>query len=485
MVELLCYFIRAIQGFIVKFLFMSSIFFLNISLCQATLSDLSKEYLDSSFDNEGQRLSLKINKLTKDQILESKPWALSASTLNTDSKLKSSITFKATQSEANAHSLSVSKSFFTGTEFSFSNDFTTYESKQSDFTGAVKNKGFSQSVSLTQDLWKNFLGRNDDLDRVVAEKTYAYQDQASKFQIETNLFTFVTEYINVKVAKAIVDLQELAVKRAQKRLDLIKRRVKDGLSERVDLDSARTQELASIEKLKTDTISFDISVESLSKRLHRTVNASEVEGYKLNSKSELERVSGKVEENKNYIKTSKQIDYLKDSLKQKENSLFPTLALNGSYKTNNYKQSGSPISGGTLGNANNEVALGLSLTWNIGSVSEKLQKESSSIELNKAKMESRKKLLSLKEEEVALKKRLAEVDILIESALKRLDLSNKTLKEYNRLYSRGRATLDQVIRSEEDLISTQVSYVRYLFRRDTYTSSLAYLHGKLNEAVFK
>jgi len=485
MVELLCYCIQFIQGISVKNLFIMSVLFLNISISQATLSDLSKEYLDSSFDNEGQRLSLKINKLTKDQVLESKPWALSASTSNSDSKLKSSITFKSTQSETSAHNLAISKSFFSGTKLTLSNTFSTYSSEKSDFSGAAKNKGFTQSLSLTQDLWSNFLGRNDNLDRVVAERTYQYQNQATDFQIETNLFTFVTEYINVKVARAIVDLQELAVKRAQKRLDLIKRRVRDGLSERVDLYSARTQELASIEKLKSDTITFDINVESLSKRLHRKVNTSEVEAYKLNSISELDRTEGSVSENRNFIKTMKKIDFLKDSLKQKENGLFPTLSFSGSYSTNNYEQSGSPVSGGILGNGNNEVELGLSLTWNIGTTSEKLQKESSSIELNRAKMESRKTLLSLKEEEGALSKRLGEVDILIESALKRLDLSNKTLQEYNRLYSRGRATLDQVIRSEEDLISTQVSYVRYLFRRDTYTSKLAFIHGKLNEAVFK
>ncbi|OUR93644.1 hypothetical protein A9Q84_19440 [Halobacteriovorax marinus] len=465
-----------------KILLLTTIFFLNLSMTQAALSELSKEYLNSSFDNEDQRLGLKINQLTKNQVLESKAWALSAATLNTDSKLKSSSTFLSTQTQTNSHSLELSKSFFTGTEFTFSNTYSTYDN---DLFPSTNNKGFTQSLSLTQDLWKNFLGRNDDLDRVVAEKTYNYQDQSTRFQIETNLFNFVTDYINVKVARAIVDLQELAVKRAQKRLNLIKRRVKDGLSERVDLYSARTQELASIEKLKSDTITFDTSVESLSKKLHRKVQNTEVLSYKLGSSSELELVAGKIEENNGFIQTKKQIEYLKDVLTQKENGLYPTLAFSGTYATNEYKQSGSPISGGTLGNSNNQVSLGLSLTWNIGSYSEKLQRESSSISLNRAKMESRQSLLSLKEEEDALGKRLREVDVLIESALERLDLANKTLQEYNRLYSRGRATLDQVIRAEEDLISTQVSYVRYLFRRDSYTSKLAYLHGKLNEAVFK
>ncbi len=458
-------------------------------LTNAALSSLSVEFLEKGSLNESQRMDLEISALEKESTYYSKSWSLSLSGENTKSKLErssslliSNATLLPNDTETTSYNLTLSKDFFTGTEVSLSNTLV-------DFTNNVNlsqnNKGFTQTISLEQDLWNNFLGRRDSLSLDIAEKTFEFQKKSADYTVETNLYTFVSEYLKAKLDKANVELKKAAHERTNKRLELIKRRVRDGLSEKVDLYSAQTLELASKESYMSEMISLQSSLESLSKKLHREITVENILNYSLKEESEILRVDGKIEDNKNFLKTKKQIDYLVYSAKKADYAVYPSLVFGTSYSTNNYESSSSPISDGVVGSDNNELTVGLTLTWNIGSKAEDLTKKATSIELNKVKMESRKILLTLKEQESSLLRRQKEVDVLLNSATKRLELANKTLKEYNRLYSRGRATLDQVIRAEEDLISTQQSYVNYLYLKDSNFSTLAYLRGKLEQAVIK
>ncbi|ATH09198.1 hypothetical protein BIY24_14960 [Halobacteriovorax marinus] len=459
------------------------------SSIQASLSNLSLEYLDKGSDNESLKLDLEVDTLERDMTSESKAWQLSASGQKVNSQLErssslliSNATLQPNDTEATSYNLTFSKEFFSGTKLSLSNSLVDYVNNANT---TQNNKGFTQTLSLEQDLWNNFLGRRDFLDLDISEKTLDYKKQSTEFQVEANLYTFVADYLKAKLDKANTQLKKEALDRAKKRLSLIKRRVRDGLSEKVDLYSAQTQELASRESYMSEMISLQSSLESLSKKIHRKVSVSNILDYKLKESSEVQQVEGTIEDNKNYLQTQKQIEYLVDSSKKADMGVYPSLVFAASYATNNYERDSSPISDGVIGSDNNEVSVGLTLTWNIGSNAERLSKQAASIELNKVKMQSRKVLLSLKEQESSLVKRQSEVETLLNSASERLELANKTLKEYNRLYSRGRATLDQVIRAEEELISTQQSYINYLYLKDSNFSTLAYYRGKLREAVLK
>lgn len=455
----------------------------------ASLSSLSSEYLESGSDNESKKIELEINSLKRDSVFKSKAWQLSLSGENTKSKLErssslliSSATLLPNDTATTSYALTLSKDFFTGTKLSLTNSLVDYTNNAN---STQSNKGFSQTISLEQELWNNFLGRRDSLSLDIAEKTYEFQKSSADYVVEANLFSFIADYLKAKLDKSNLALKKEALERAKKRLSLIKRRVRDGLSEKVDLYSAQTQELASRETYMSEVISLESSLESLSKKIHRKVLISQVKEYKLDDDGEVRRVDGEIEDNKNYIQTKKQIDYLVDNSKRSDHSVYPSLVFGGSYSTNNYERSENPISDGVIGSENNELTVGLTLTWNIGSSTEKIDKSIAALELNKARMESRKILLSLKEQESSLIKRQNEVSVLIKSASKRLELAQKTLKEYNLLYSRGRATLDQVIRAEEDLINTQLSYINYLYLQDSNLSTLAYYRGKLEESISK
>ena len=74
-------------------------------------------------------------------------------------------------------------------------------------------------------------------------------------------------------------LQQAAKARAKRRKELIQRRVRDGLKEKVDLIQARIELLASEEQVKTSEMQRKVSLENLSNSLHRPVTRKEVEAF--------------------------------------------------------------------------------------------------------------------------------------------------------------------------------------------------------------
>ena len=84
-----------------------------------------------------------------------------------------------------------------------------------------------------------------------------------------------------------------------------------------------------------------------------------------------------------------------------------------------------------------------------------------------------------------IKSQLTYLDKNLASVTTRYSLAKKTLKEYNKLYNRGRADLDQVIRAEESLISTEESFIQYKSKREKLFYALMDLYGELQEFVSK
>jgi len=87
--------------------------------------------------------------------------------------------------------------------------------------------------------------------------------------------------------------------------------------------------------------------------------------------------------------------------------------------------------------------------------------------------------MSLKSSIEALDEQIVILKTNLVSINKRLELASMALDEYTKLYARGKADLDQVIRAEEDLINTQKSKIQYLsqinnlnFSKKSLTSDL-------------
>ncbi len=69
----------------------------------------------------------------------------------------------------------------------------------------------------------------------------------------------------------------------------------------------------------------------------------------------------------------------------------------------------------------------------------------------------------------------------ISKAKNRVDLALRVLKSYNKLYNLGKKDLDQVIRSEEDLIRTETTLASYIAKKENLVTRLNSLYGSLRQ----
>jgi outer membrane protein TolC len=264
---------------------------------------------------------------------------------------------------------------------------------------------------------------------------------------------------------------------------LVSKRVKDGLREQVDLMQAQMTEISAKEAVKSAQNEFTTVLEEIAVILHRPVLENDIKTF---SKESFSPVAGSLDQNLVFasMKAKEQLQEL--SLKNAENSIMPTVTLEASYETNNYDlSSGEAISGGRLGEDNDVWKLGLNATWAIGLESERSEKEIQSIERQKAIYQLGKVSRNNLQLEKSFKSKLAVLEQNLKSAAKRNELAHKVLKEYNRLYSRGRASLDQVINAEEELIRTQSDYARYRAQYGTLVLRMHNLYGILKREVLK
>lgn len=443
---------------------------------QASLVKLSKEYLAKNSKVFQEKAKAQISLIEKDLILAQKTWGLDYSYLNNDNKLENSTTtFTVTGLETELHSLGLSKAFDWGGTLSLDNNMYSYKSSGTTYQ-------FNQTLSYSQNLGKDFFGKQfyNTVDQY--ENLAKQQEKSSKNTIQTNLRTFALVLTQAQLQKGLYDLQVEAQKRAQRRLSLIKKKVRDGLREKVDLLQARTDLLKQKELVEATDISFNNQIENLVGHLERSVDSNEITELEIESWEKLP--AGNISNN---LSKAQLESYKKANELAYENSsrdYLPSVSLSASIKTNDYDmQRSETFSNGKLGGDNKEVTVGLNLTWALGLESEKLEKAKARLNFETSKKLLEGKESSLDKTEQILKKNLRQLDKNIEFSKERLILAEKTLKEYNRLYNRGRSGLDQVIRAEESLINTQVSHLRYLANRREVLFNLASLYGNLENYI--
>ena len=96
----------------------------------------------------------------------------------------------------------------------------------------------------------------------------------------------------------------------------------------------------------------------------------------------------------------------------------------------------------------------------IGSRPARLEKSKSAVEKNYTQKRKEKLESNVKITETFFQEQISLLEKNLVSGKARRGLSQSALKEYNKLYNRGRADLDAVIRAEEALISTEKQFVQ-------------------------
>ena len=456
------------------------LFLLGITCFQthASLLKISKEYLQNNSDILVSATKVETAQFDYESFLLTKTWNLNYNFNKTDGNLESASTFLSTDSTSSSHILSLSKDTEWGGTFSLNNTLSSYETSLSPTT----TYGFNQGVSYKQNLGRDFLGRSFQKSKEATASNAHMAKVNHDETIQTGLLKLSQSYFSSALNKSLVKLQKEAKQRAIKRLNLIKRRFKDGLRERVDLYQAEIAVFNQDEQIKAAQIRLKSSLESLATSLHREVSGEEIQGFLEKKYKVKEAPKGEITANKNVELLKETIKINQSSYDKAGYSLAPAVSLTLGYDTNEYDVGrGTAINDGSLQGDKNQTTVAINLTWPLGSRPQRIEKAKALLELETSKKRLQKIEKNLTEVERSLEDRLLMLNKNIDSVLKRRDLAKKALREYNKLYSRGRADLDQVIRAEETLINTEVSYVNYLSQREEIIHAMAYLFGNLKD----
>ncbi|CAM9889755.1 unnamed protein product [Chrysoparadoxa australica] len=383
--------------------------------------------------------------------------------------------------ETTRHSLSLNKDFTWGGTAAVTNTLQTV-----DVPGAQTIYGFTQGLSYTQNIGRDLFGRTFYLQKDQLNYNLGFTKANSESEIQNSLLSLVQNYYEAALQKSLVKLQSEAKERAVQRLNLIKRRVRDGLREKVDFIQAEISLYQADERVKSAEQNFTSAIERLSTSVHRNVPAGEIVGLIDNSFAATKVPQGEVKDNQNLKALNEQLKANKATFDRSDLNLLPNININVQANSNNFDpKTSSAFSDGLVGSSNHEFIVGLNLTWALGSQPEKVEKTRALVNYNTSKLRLEKLTSDVAQTEKSIVDQVKLLDKNLESSKKRLSLAKAALKEYNRLYGRGRADLDQLIQAEETLINTEINHVQYLSQRERLVHSLAFLYGSLRQFLIK
>ncbi len=460
------------------------LFAINFS-ASANLNQLAKEFLERNSIVAEAKSQIVLAKLDIEAWDTSKTTSLNWVSNYNNNALESYSAFAAQFAggafrlpiEMQTHGITLSKDFSWGGNLSFENTYNQIQAQ-----GTQEIYGFTQGLTFTQNIGRDFFGQNYRLQGKSLESALKASESQSKGEIEQSLLTLINNYFAGSLNKSMVELQTEAKKRAERRLDLIKKRVKDGLREKVDLIQAEISLLRAGENVKSAKQSLISNLEALSTSVHRKVEENDVVGFTQKNFMVHLTQTGDVNKNLSLQTLEFQVKALEKSLKVKNNDLMPEVNFQASLKNNNYDPNiGDGVWGGTFGKPNDEVAVGFNVVWPFGSKPQKVEETKARVQFETAKLKRDRLAINVAQIEKSIMDQIKVLEDNLKSSTSRLKLAQSALDEYTSLYGRGRADLDQLIAAEETLIQTQINHVQYQSQREQLTYQLSFLYGKLTE----
>ena len=455
---------------------------------QGGFKDLLGEFLSS-------HLQLKINKLEKSQatinrdlVRTTKTWRFSARSSYDNNQLDMAQGSRFLGLKTSLASLAFSKDFEWGAQLKLSNTFSKSDATPlaalvpGDFL--LKSSTFQQSLTLSQDLGKNFGGQQFYTRLAEANVGIRLSEIVLSQKNQMALSNFYQNYLRARLRKTLLDLQEQALQRSQKRLEITRKRVRDGLNQQAEFYSAQIEHVRKQEEVTSAQLSLGSDLDNLSKDLRRQVETDEIEQVPLNVQNLTKSMDDDIQKNFEIRKLKEQLQKLNLELNNLKRQYIPNITLSGTYRTNDIDESSSQVfQDGNLTGSKNEYIIALNLNMPLNFNQERLNEARKKIEILSLEMNLKKNQEQLEISQKTLQREITTRLKNLKSSFHRIELSKKNLKESTRLYSIGRIDFDSLIRAEENLINTEKSYVNNWFQYEHAVAQKASLYARLLEVI--
>lgn len=455
----------------------------------AQTSKLIEEFLDSSLNIKIADLEYSNAVLSKEAVEATNTWNSTFTATNDDNKLDAAAAgFNANQIKTRNYTLGISKSFDFGLSLSLENELE--EQDRSALSGFLASDTpiiyeFGQTISFTQNLGKNFLGRQFEYQLNSLEEFVNF----SKITLDENkqlaLSEFYRNLLLARQGKTLRDIAKEGHRWSVRLLRVTEKRVRDGLNEKADLYQAQLNERQDKETLESASFNFKSVLLELSEHLRREVTESEIDSIPLGKIKDLTRnIDYSLEENFDYKQIQARIRQLEWEKKQSKRDYYPTIALSGAYSTNDFDgERSTTFDKGSLGGDNDNTTIALNVSFPLGLEAEKVNLATARVNLLRAQLEKEQVQEQLKFNSTRLKSQMETRRKNLVISEKRLTFARQNLQENNRLYNIGRIDIDRLLRAEEDLLNTQRGFVANWFEYEQAVSEKASLYGKLLEVL--
>ena len=330
----------------------------------------------------------------------------------------------------------------------------------------------------------DFLDKSSDKDYEIAQINNEKGKAQAKLNVEKGYFDFFTIYLQAKFQVFAVELNKEFVKRAQKRVRQVNKRVKDGLSRRVELDQAKSSVLNQKESLESARSSLKQNLALLENIIGKKIEESYFSTITWERK-EFSFWKSLVKEDKHYS-----LEVLEESLKASEKLLEKInhesgykLLLSANYATNDIDPKSSEAMSNSLNGEHYSRNISLNFVIPLGGDKRRSLKHKYAYQKKKNELDILTKKDELKAKKDALLQQVSFLEKATSFSKEKVNLANRILKEQNRLYLRGQASFEEVIRAEENYINAELSEKRLLAEYETLVANFAFFNNSIKPVL--
>lgn len=346
------------------------------------------------------------------------------------------------------------KLFAQGKDYEFVGASSAYPGKYA--TGAF-------GITLSQSLWKDFFGAATRL----RHSREAFLSQMEKSQAEYQLRQLMSDaevaYWNFLYKKEEKKQREESLERSTKILNWVKRRESDGISDRSD--RFNSEALVTARQLNLLNSDDDLKSAEQSIRDYLSLERSEAIPVISGNITMSRPIKGQFSKNQRILRADAYIQLLESKTKklvsdEVADGLKPDLTLQASYKTNSFEDELGKTTNKWTDNSKPSTMVGVQFTYLFDTSAKDSKANAARKEAMASEMKAKKLIRESESAWEELQRKYDELSQKIALAENIKDFQMKRAQEEQLKLSRGRSVTNQVVISEEDAASAELTVLQ-------------------------
>lgn len=409
-------------------------------------------------------------------------WTLDLGGSYVDSSLQGLFAFQSQQTISTTYQVGLNKSSFRYGTFSVNHSQTKYDLSNwvgntlSTFSSDVVYES-RNSLNYSYEILNEF--RRLEEKEILARKRLETSIQT--ISEEQSHYDFFVTYVNAKMRILLDQLTNETKVRALKRVSLINKRVRDGLSRTVDLNTAKLSALTQDENLLQNEATLRESLAILEDILKISI-----------PKNSYGQVTWTFKQpqnfpylfNKSTYPELRRIEALNDvanlNLLKMDSQKSHSLTLDLGYTINSVQDSRQEAVSNTFGSGDtDEKSITLKYSIPLGMETNTLIKTQSKLEQKRNELRLKNKKSELRVLSRVLAENIERYAKAIKILDQKVDLATKIMDENQLLYNRNKVSFEEALRSEENLISTKINRVNMYALYEGALARKAFIEGKI------